>query len=153
MPEIDASSSPTASPIKDEGVVKRFVGAFKRKTHRLNLSTASMPTLQRGKSTRSEFPPVMEMPDDETINSLYMEAMRDICGEAMLNNEKVKGISRKAKWQVVMGNYKQQAASGKFPPKYFLERLKPDSVLGKTYFLDKETVSSLRIQLTSQPIS
>lgn len=148
-----ALESPNGSPSKEDGLVKRLTKAFKRSTSKLGASAASLPSvksLRRGKSARSahlatEGEEPLEMPDEAVVEELYKEVMMEMMGDKPLPL-----MSIEAKWKLVQAQaLKKKSEHDKYPPEYFLEKLREEG----QPFLDKELVEAFRIQVTSQPLS
>ena len=152
--------------------MKKFVSAFKRKGYlrseksqsslRTMTSAASL-TLTRGASKLSEFAPSLnsmgDIPPDEELEAMFIQVMEDSgMPRDRLTLLFLAGKSRQDRWEIVKNSGKlQELRQGRNTVRYFIsllsDSLDPPNELGNLELLKQETASSLRIQLSNQPLS
>lgn len=152
----------------DRGLLKKFMGAFKRKTLKFGESAASIgpseDTIGRVASRISNLTgqlTTIDMPDDKELNDMFKEVMLDAgMPKERLDDEFLAGRSRDDKWNFVRNSGKlHEMKQAKYTPEYFLSLLHDQAdavpVVEKVNpeLLKKETASCLRIQLTNQSIT
>lgn len=168
----DKCYSNPESPKKD-GMVLRFVSAIKKKGHWMGLSHSSVEEgeeggrLRRGLSSRSHFVQpertLEEIPSDEVLERMFADVVRDTLGEDKLGSELMGRLTRENKWRMICNSGKvNEHYQNRYRPEYFFDKLgdpaapSPPATTPSPHALARlnhELVSSLRIQLTNQPIS
>jgi hypothetical protein len=134
--------------VKDGGMVHRLVNIFKKKP-----KSDSYESLQRASSVLTHPDSVGgDIPDDVELDAMFDQVMVDTVQDSKLRAELVRTRSREVKWAMVRSSGRQaEFQKGRHAPAHFLEGLQKRT--SPPAFLDHELVSSLRIQLTNQPIS
>lgn len=122
--------------------------------------------LKRDHSMRSSLmqldPMTIGIPEDEELDAIFTKIMRDTIGEEKLGEIKSR-TSRENKWRMICNSGRvTEIYQGRYTPEYFLEKFQdifpsPSPTKSANFiipsYLNKELVSSLRIQLTNQPVS
>lgn len=146
------------------GLVKRLVDTLKKKgpsssSKQFGASQGSLSevnSLRRGASVRSHLMVVdpAEVPSEAEVNTLFANAMRETLGAEKLL-EVMGKLTRESKWQMVCQSGRlEELNQGRYTPDYFVQRMiKESNDDDNDASLNQELASTLRIQLTNQPLS
>lgn len=167
--ERDESSLRSSTDRLDEGgerpgLVRRLVDTFKKKgppssSKQFGASQGSLPeasSLRRGASVRSHMMTVdpAEIPPEAEVDALFANVMRETLGAEKLL-EVMGRLTRESKWQMVCQSGRlEELNQGRYAPDHFIQRMIKESSDDDTdACLNQELASTLRIQLTNQPLS
>lgn len=146
------------------GLVKRLVDTFKKKGPVISAqplgasqgSLSKVDSLQRGASVRSHLLAVdpTEAPPETEVDALFANVMRETLGTEKLL-EVMGKLTRESKWQMVCQSGRlEELNQGRYTPEYFIQRMiRESSDDDADACLNQELASTLRIQLTNQPLS
>ncbi len=137
-------------------------GALQRTLSRKQ-SHASQLTLTKQQSA----PHLMEMPTDDEIDQMFTRLVRDTLGEDKVDSQFTRTMTRENKWKMIVNSDRaSDLYQSRYSPAFFLQAFSRQGQAladgdgkgvqapgGNAPYKNVELISSLRIQLTNQPLS